>query len=332
MHWQRFEPPVSRSILVANSFLVMSEHTSTVATLVAINVRPDEALQEGELNLVSSVPAEYSAMSMEWNCVIGNPDWLHNSEVLVPLVDVIMQKVLVKATLVAKACEVSDTYTWDDGAQSAIIVHSFSDFAGVWGEINIELNYKMVRRTFPEIASRGRFLETLVTLLKSIHGGLGDKYEPCMEQMVSAGLWDYRLGYDDAVDMTLERIGPKILKVIFIGYTKEFKARFQAESNDYQARFSLDSGFSMKCLRTGRANPGKCFRVIDFIRMGADVTPCVQQLMFIINRVLFGLSIYLHIENNFPLSRRFEHVLTELGEVRRIESDSWTERGPLPLY
>ena len=101
------------------------------ATLLAVNVRPEEVLCAGEANLVSCVPVACSAMTKEWNCVIGRTGGAFNSKVTVHLMDIIMQKVEVKAAFVTKACEVSDVYTWGDGKQSAIIVPCFSDLRGV---------------------------------------------------------------------------------------------------------------------------------------------------------------------------------------------------------
>ena len=232
-----------------------------------------------------------------------------------------MQKVEVKAAFVTKDFEVSDAYTWGDGKQSAIIVPCFSDFAGSWGEINIELNFKMVRRAFPEIASRKRFLETLILLLRSVHGGLGNNYGPCTRQVFLAGLDYYRCGYDPTVEMMVELISCKKMSVIFIGYTNDFQARFSAAYNDYLAIFPGELGFSIQCQKTGRANPERCFRVGKHFRMGKDVTSCVQQLTYIIKHILYGLSIYVYIKDNFEDTTRLHRVLKELGRIPNLESD-----------
>ena len=51
------------------------------ATLLAVNVRPEEVLCAGEANLVSCVPVACSAMTKEWNCVIGRTGGAFNSTI-----------------------------------------------------------------------------------------------------------------------------------------------------------------------------------------------------------------------------------------------------------
>ena len=63
---------------------------------------------------------------------------------------VIMQNVQVSAACVTEKPVIKDTYIWDDDKQgrplrSAVCVPRFSDFAGSWGQSNIELNATHMR-------------------------------------------------------------------------------------------------------------------------------------------------------------------------------------------
>ena len=94
---------------------------------------------------------------------------------------VIMQNVQVDAGYVIEEPGIDDVHTWDGDKQgrptrSAVFIPRFLEFSGTWGHSNMELDATLMEASFPEMASRKRFLQLVLMLLESVQGGLDRKY------------------------------------------------------------------------------------------------------------------------------------------------------------
>ena len=96
---------------------------------------------------------------------------------------IILQEVRVKREHVKEAPDARDVYCFGADMRGncircAVAVPPFENFCGTMGDEDIALDYRCVAKVFPNLASRHRFLSTVLLLMETIRPGLGRKFRP----------------------------------------------------------------------------------------------------------------------------------------------------------
>ena len=150
------------------------------AAILAVNVKP-QRLSRDEC-LMETVPVSCTSDSLEWGCVVytksGAADALKKTGGPLPI---ILQHVVVDSSRVTEAPNASEVMVWGSDQKGrfircAVCIPRFPDFAGQMGDTDIELDSNTISAVLPVLASRRRFLSTLVLLLGRIRGGLDRKF------------------------------------------------------------------------------------------------------------------------------------------------------------
>ena len=151
------------------------------AALVAVNVPP--AHRRRGTTLLQQVPILCDAPSREWIAVLyTKPGAADASNRAAGPVSIILQEVWLQRERVKETPDARDVFCFgrDKNGRSiccGVAVPPFENFCGTMGDEDI-LDNRCVAKVFPNLASRHRFLSTVLLLMETIRPGLGRKFRP----------------------------------------------------------------------------------------------------------------------------------------------------------
>ena len=107
--------------------------------------------------------------------------------------------------------------------------------------------------------------------------------------------------------MTMELIDENIMNVIFGGNTMPFQAEFTTED------------IKLKVQKISGSVYAEYYRVIQDMKMDEDVTPCVQKLTHILEKILYGSPVIVQLNDKKYNTDLVQEVIAGIKNLPNIE-------------